>query len=210
LDEKYQDILITREEIIVLTKKSEKWFPITGFCCQASNHSPKKNARYSINQLADSNLVYLAQFLSSGHFESNVTQQAIWAISDNQSSAQVSGNNKDSLLLPLRKLVCALKGEQLPWYTIQAKTFVYASGAMENFPIELDGKLNFSNDKECYTTLHVLNDKGQEVCKIIKQWTLKGSSEYDLKIPIKGLAKGKYFVALKSPEKELIKKQFEI
>lgn len=209
LEEKDQDILITREEIIVLRKQEEKWVPVFGYCCQANNHSPKKNAKYDINRMADSNLVYLANFLNTGKFDDHVTQQAIWAISDNQSSAQVTSKN-DSALFPLRRLVCSLKGEQLPWYTIRAQTMVYLSGAMINFPVELNGKLHYKNEKECYTTLHVLDAKGIEVCKIIKQWTLPGEADYDLKIPVKGLAKGKYTIELKSPEKELAKRTFEI
>ena len=209
MEEKDQDILITREEIIVLKKKEEKWVPVYGYCCQANNHSPKTNAKYDIYRMADSNLVHLANFLNKGNFESNVAQQAIWAVSDNQSSAQVC-SGKDSSLFPLRKLVCALKGEQLPWYTIRAQTLVYQSGAMTNFPIELNGKLHYKNEKECYTTLHVLNSKGIEVCKIVKQWTMPGEFDYDLSIPVKGLAKGNYTVELRTPEKELVKRDFKI
>lgn len=209
LDEKDQDILVTKEAIIVLKKQEEKWVPLFGFCCQANNHSPKKNAKYDVSRMGDSNLVRLAGFLNSGKFDNHVTQQAIWAISDNQSSAQVTSKN-DSALFPLRRLVCALKGEQLPWYTIKSQTMVYTSGAMINFPVELNGKLHYKNDKESYTTLHVLNSKGVEVCKIIKQWTQAGEADYDLSIPLKGLTKGKYTIELKSQEKDLAKQQFEI
>jgi hypothetical protein len=209
IDEQNQDILITKEEIIVLMKHEDKWFQVKGYCCQANNHSPSQNAKYAINNLADSNLVTLARFLNTGNFETSVAQNAIWAISDKKPTAQITAKN-DSLLLPLRKLVANLKGEPVPWYTVISKTFVYQSGSMETFPLWLRGNLDYHNEKDCYTTLHVLNEKGLEVCQIVKQWTNTGGGKIDLNIPLKGLAKGKYTIELNTPERQLAKKEFEI
>lgn len=209
LDEKDQDILITREEIIVLKKLEDKWVPVKGYCCQANNHSPSANSKYDVNKLADSNLVMLARFMNTRNFDGHVTQQAIWAISDGRPTAQITSKN-DTLVLPLRELVAGIKGEPLPWYTIISKTMVYPSGAMETFPLWLKGKLNYTNDKECYTTLHVLNSKGIEVCQIVKQWTSVGTKDYPLNIPVAGLDRGKYTVELKSTDKQLAAKEFEI
>jgi hypothetical protein len=209
LEESDQDILITQEQIIVLKKSEGKSFPVTGFCCQANNHSPRQNAKYGINRMADSNLVILARYMSTRKFDQHVIQQAVWAISDKRPTAQITNSN-DSSLLPLRMLVSTLKGEPLPWFTVISRTLEYPSGAMENFPIALRGKMNYTNGAECYTTLHVLNSKGIEVCQVIKQWTMPGTKDYDLDIPLKGLAKGKYIIELNSPDKNLAKKEFEI
>jgi hypothetical protein len=209
LEESDQDILITQEQIIVLKKSEGKTFPVNGYCCQANNHSPKQNARYGINRMADSNLVILARYMSTRNFDQFVIQQAVWAISDKRPTAQITTKN-DSTLLPLRMLVSNLKGEPVPWFTIISKILEYPSGAMENFPIELRGKMNYTNGSECYTTLHVLNSKGIEVCQVIKQWTMPGTKDYDLNIPLKGLAKGKYTIELNTPDKNLAKKEFEI
>ncbi len=209
IDDQNQDILITKEEIIVLMKREDKWIQIKGYCCQANNHSPSQNAKYAVNNLADSSLVTLAQFINAGTFESSVVQNAIWAISDKKSTAQITSKN-DSLMLPLRTLVANLKGEPLPWYNVISSTFVFERGAMETFPQWLRGKLDYSNDKDCYTTLHVINEKGLEVCQIIKQWTLTGGGKVDLNVPLKGLAKGKYTIELNTPDRQLAKKMFEI
>lgn len=209
LTESDQDILVTKEELIVLAKGEEKWFPVKGFCCQANNHAPKKGAKYSINTLADSNLVKVARYLSTRNFDMHVTQEAIWAISDNRPTAQIAGKN-DSLIAPLRYFVAGIKGEPIPWYTIISKTFVFSSGAMENYPLYLRGKLNYTNDKECYSTLQVLDAKGNIVSDIVQQWIMPGTRDYDLNIPVKGLAKGKYTVELVTAQKQLVKKEFEI
>lgn len=210
IEDKNQDILITQQEIIALQKFENKSFDVKGYCCQASNHSPSAGSKYDINKMAEANLVLLAQYLNSCALEANTEQQAIWAISDNKSTANVASMN-DSLLLPLKQLVANLKGEKLPWYSIITKTFLYASGRMETHPLYLRGKLNYSNDKLDYVSLYVYNEKGLPVCQIKSQWLVPCSGkDYDLNIPIKGLAKGKYTIELKTPEKQLAKQEFEI
>lgn len=210
LDDQNQDILITKEEIIVLAKKENKWFKVKGYCCQANNHSPSQNAKYAINTMADSGLVQLARYLSANAFDTGVEQNAIWAISDKKPTAQITASNDSNLIL-LRQMVSTIKGEPLPWYTIISRTYVYQSGAMETTPLWLRGKLPYVNDKDCYTTLHILDDKGNEVCQIIKQWALAGGEKkFDLNIPVKGLAKGKYTIELVTPEKQLASRVFEI
>ena len=210
MEEKDQDILITREEIIVLRNKQQKWVPVYGFCCQASNHCPKKNAKYALNNIADTNLAILARYISVNKFNDHIVQQAVWAVSDMQPSAQVNGK-KDTMINKLRNLVCVLKREELPWYALDTKTFVYQSGRMENYATLLTGKLNYNISEDSYTTLHVLDTKGREVCQILKQWTLKGNNIYDLELPVKELKKGKYTVELKSEKgTDLAKRNFEI
>ena len=210
MDEKNQDILVVKEQIIVLKKFEDKYIDVKGYCCQVNNHSPNAGAKYDVNKLAETKLVLLANYLNVNNFKTDAEQQAIWAISDNKSTANVTATN-DSLIIPLRNLVATIKNEPIPWYTFITKTINYNSGGMETFPLLLRGKLNFDNSKECYTTLHVINEKGMEVCQIIKQWTVIGNNQtYNLNIPIAGLAKGKYTIELKNDEKELVKKEFTI
>ena len=142
IDDKNQDILITHEEIIALQKFENKYFDVKGYCCQASNHSPTAGSKYEVNKMADANLVLVAQYLNSCKLEANTEQQAIWAISDNKSTANVASAN-DSLLLPLKQLVANLKGEKLPWYSIITKTHLFASGRMDTYPLYLRGKINY-------------------------------------------------------------------
>lgn len=210
VDDKNQDILVTKEEIIVLQKFENRSVNVKGYCCQASNFSPSTGAKYDINKMADPSLVSLAQYLNACTLDANTEQQAIWAISDKKSTANVASMN-DSLLLPLKQLVANLKGEKLPWYSLITKTYLYSSGRMDTYPLYLRGKLNYSNDKENYVSLYVYNEKGLPVCQIKSEWiTPCSDKDYNLNIPVKGLAKGKYTIELKTPEKQLAKQEFEI
>ena len=210
LDEKYQDILVAKEELITLSKLEQKCFEVKGYCCQASNCAPSKKVKYGINKLADSNLVTLAKYLSANNFEEIVEQQAIWAISDNKTTANIA-SAEDTILLPLRRLVSGLKGEKLPWYSFVSTTYVYASGMMETFPLWLRGKIKYDIERENYVTMYVKDEKGMPVCQIKCEWKKSGGNqEYQLNIPVKGLPKGKYTIELKSPEKQLALEEFEI
>lgn len=210
VDDKNQDILVTQQEIIAMKKEESRSLKVKGYCCQSGNYSPPKDATYDIHKMADSSLVKLANYLNVSKLNAGAEQMAIWSISDNQSIANVS-SDKDSSLLPLRQLVANLKGEKLPWYFMITKTVVFASGSMQTYPLYLRGKLNYSNDKEDYVSLYVFDEKGMPVCEIKSQWLLPcANKDYDLNIPVKGLAKGKYSIELKTPEKQLAKQEFEI
>ena len=65
VDDKNQDILVTKEEIIVLQKFENRSINVKGYCCQASNFSPSTGAKYEINKMADPSLVSLAQYLNA-------------------------------------------------------------------------------------------------------------------------------------------------
>lgn len=209
LNDAEQDILITKEQLIALREHEHRSFQVKGFCCQSSHLSPSPGARYGVNKMADSSLVTLARYLSSHKLESSAEQMAVWAISNKLSSANIAAET-DSSLLGLKQLVCRLKQEVMPWYSFICKTVVFRSGVMETYPLWLRGQLDFTNDAYSYTTLHVLNEAGMEVCYILEQWTAPGAQAYSLNLPVKGLAKGKYRIELKNSQKQLAVKEFEI
>ena len=141
LDDQFQDILVTKEEVIVLSRLQIKKIKVKGYCCQASNRCPNANAVYGINKLADSNLVCIARYLSRSNYPPAIEQMAVWSISDKYSIASVC-DNRDNSFLELRQYLANLKGEKLPWYTIQCYSYVYRHGAITTFPQFLKGKLN--------------------------------------------------------------------
>lgn len=209
IEDKYQDILVVKEEIIALKKSEQKTSKIKGYCCQAGNSAPQPNTVYAINKLADSNLVYLARFLNRGSFEQEVEQHAVWSISDKRPLATITAVN-DSALMPLKQLVAGLKGEQLPWYSLLQGTALMRSGTILTFPLLLSGKLHFTSEAVEYATLYVYDEKGRQVLLQRSQWVLAGAQDLDLRLPVKGLEKGKYTIALRAGNRELAAKDFEI
>ena len=210
MDDVNQDILVTRQEVIALRTGEQKQVNIKGYCCQASRHCPPRGAKYDLNTLADSNLVKLARFLNFKEFEKNAEQEAVWAISDKRSSANITSEN-DSLTQSLRSLVAAIKGEELPWYRIFSKKYVYASGAIVNVNLRLQGLLSYSNERDSYATLFVKDEKGTLVCLVKSEWLkMASSATYKIDLPVLGLPKGKYTIELNTSSKQLAKRTFEI
>ena len=210
IDDQNQDILVVKEAIIALKSAELKHLKVKGYCCQASKHSPTKGAKYDVNVLGDSNFVKLARFLNRMEFEVKAEQEAVWAISEKRSAAHISSGN-DSITRTLREMVAHIKGEELPWYRILSKEYVYQNGVIANVHLRLQGIISLSNDKENYITLSVRDTNGVFVCEIKKEWLKAGVQQmYKVDLPIKGLVKGKYSIEINSVEKQLAKREFEI
>ncbi len=210
VDDKNQDILVVRELLVKLKKLEKSSFDLYGFCCQASNHCPQKEAKYEINVMADTNLVKVARYLNGCNLGSNAEQEAVWAVSDNRSAATI-GSGNDTLLVPLRQLVADVKGEVLPWYTLIMQNYLYSNGLIASTPKQLKGKVRYSLENDQYVTLSVCDEKGMSVGIFLCQWLKACSNKaYFLDLPINGLEKGKYVVKLSSKDKQLVAKEFEI
>ena len=210
MDDRQQDILVTQEQFISLKKLETKSFPVKGYCCQASMSVPQTGALYSANKMGDENLIKLAKYINAFKSESSVEQHAVWALSDNRPISMIA-SAKDSTLSGLQLLVGQLKGEKIPWYSLISATHVFPSGNMQTKVLWLRGQLEYNNDKTRYTTLHVLNNKGEEVCRIVQQWSHPGlGQKYYLNLPVKDLIKGRYTVELKSDSTLLAIKEFDM
>jgi hypothetical protein len=210
IDDKQQDILIVKEELICLKQNQSKSFLVKGYCCQSSHRAPQLNAVYAPNQLADSSLVLVARFLNKNCFSKDIEQYAIWAISDKKPIANIPNKN-DTSNLNLRQLLAKLKGEKLPWYTILNATYVSQTGDINTIPTNLVAILKYNNEQHAYATLTIFDANSHQVCLIKSEWLKQGNNiEYAINLPIKNLAKGKYNLVLQTREKEVLKESFEI
>jgi len=210
LDDTQQDILIVKEELIFLNKYQSKNFTVKGYCCQSSNRAPQLNAKYGLNQLADSDLVTVARYLNKNCFAKDIEQYAIWAISDKKPIANISNQN-DTSNLALRKMLANLKGEKLPWYTILNTTYVSQRGDINTIATNLAAILKYNNDKEQYATLYIYDADDKHACLIKGEWLKQGNNlDYVINLPIKNLAKGKYNLVLQTRDREILKEDFEI
>ena len=196
VDNKYQDILMVKEEHLKLKRYETNQLKIKGYCCQSGNYSPFPNCKYDFAKKADSNLVRLAQFLSAHKLEPGAEQNAVWAISNNHPTASIL--SKDDLAqYELRKLVAAMKHEKTPWYLLNTSHCVDRNGRVRYYSERLSGTLSYTLDKDEYVTLTVYDASHRPVCLIRKGWALKGiNRQYDLDLPVKNLTPGQYTVEL--------------
>jgi hypothetical protein len=208
-NDQQQDILVVRELPLALRKFETRCEPVKGYCCQANNASPSKNAAYHINKLADSGLVLLAKYLNTHPFETSAEQYAVWAISNNKPSTGITSAN-DSLTIPLRRFVAGIKKEVLPWYTIETVTQVNSLGNISTYPLILKGTLEYANGGRHYATCFVIDRNGMPVCAIKGGWLESAAGKFSLSIPVGALVKGSYKIELRTTDELLACKEFKI
>lgn len=205
----YQDILVTKDQILVLNAHQTKIFDIKGFCCEATKGGPQKGAKYTLGKLADSNLVSLARYLKANPIDENSQQYSVWAISDKKETSSITNNN-DSLASLLRTFVSKIKGEPIPWYTLLKKATITQSGAVYDIPLRFKANINYVVPKTCYSYCYIIDSNGNKVSEIFGQWLQPEKTEYFANFNVIGLQKGKYKLVLKNENNSLFERSFDI
>lgn len=209
--EEYQNLLVVRQQEILVKANSKASKNIVGFCCESDDRGPANDLAYSVNKMADSSLVKLANYINTNYSQlsSNSVQQAIWAISNNHGSAAVGVTNEKEM--SLKHLVCNLKGEPLPWYVIKQRIHQTPNGVIHLVNDSLYGKMAYNNGGWTYSKLNIYDTKDNAVLISIGGWLKPGSNAvYDVAIPIKHLGKGKYKLTLENDKQVFTQKEILI
>jgi len=120
VDTNLQDIIVVREELIVLNGNEKKEVNIYGFCSQSSNSSPSEGDLYSIGSMKSKNIVKLTEHLAVKEYPISAMQKAIWTVTDNTPIASIFDANRDTIL-DLQAFVSDLTNQTSPWYSIEYK-----------------------------------------------------------------------------------------
>jgi hypothetical protein len=209
--EEYQNLLVVRQEEILVKANSKASKKIVGFCCESDDRGPANDLAYGVNKMADTSLVKLANYINTNYTQlsSNSVQQAIWAISNNHGSAAVGVANEKEM--SLKHLVCNLKGEPLPWYVIKQRIHQTPNGVIHLVNDSLYGKMAYSNGGWTYGKLNIYDAKDNAVLISIGGWLQPGSNAvYNVAIPIKNLGKGKYKLTLENDKQVFTQKEILI
>lgn len=205
----YQDILMTRQEVLAMKPKETKRFNIKGYCCEAGKAGPKAGVPYTAGKMADSSLVFLARYLQANPTDQNTQQYAVWAVSDLMPTANITHKN-DSMAAVLRKFVALIKNEPLPWYTLLKRAAVGTYGDVQDHPIRFKANVPYAISKECYSYCYIVDDKGNTVSEIFGKWLLPQENEYQASFNVANLKKGEYKLILESKQDSLFAKSFKI
>jgi hypothetical protein len=136
-------------------------------------------------------------------------QQAIWAISNNHTSAAISTNSEKEM--SLKNLVCTLKNEPIPWYVIKQKIFQTPNGRIHLVNDSLLGKMDYTNTKWCYSKLSIYDVHANAILISIGNWLQPGiNNSYNVALSVKQLAKGKYTLTLENDSQIFSQKDIQI
>lgn len=207
--ENYQDVLMAHEQILAMQKHQTKSFELKGYCCEYTNSGPVAGIKYETGKLAEPKLMLLAKYLNAQKQDDNTEQYAVWAVSNNRPTSNITASN-DSLADGLRRFVAVLKDEPIPWYTLRKKAYYNSNGYLHEYPVQLKANVEYQSNGTSYAWFYVTDSLGNKVGEIIGQWVKPGSHNYAVNLNIKGFKKGKYKMTLAGEKETYIDKEFEI
>lgn len=210
-DDKYQNLLVVKQEEVIVNAGKQVMKKIVGFCCESNDAGPNTKVKYTTKNLADNGLVMLARYIDANYSQLNTQsiQQAVWAVSNNHATAAITTNNEKEM--SLKNMVCAIKNEPIPWYIIKQKIYQTANGRIHLVNDSLIGKMAYSNNEWCYSKLNIYDTKNNAVLISIGNWLQPGNNNtFNVALPIQHLAKGKYKLTLENDKQIFTQKDIMI
>jgi len=112
-DSSYQNMVITRNEIITLNPLEKKSYELYGMCTEPSDKAPDSKTTYSSGNLAPAGLLEVTKLIQKSKYFDIAGQSAVWAVIDKRGLEDISGF--DSIeARELQKLVSKVTGKPLP------------------------------------------------------------------------------------------------
>lgn len=94
-DPEIQDIIVTREEMIVLKGFDHISQPIFGMCVQQFNSAPGFTQEYKLDNIATENLASIANQIQEKKAFSIAGQNSVWAVTDNNELDAIDSYNPE-------------------------------------------------------------------------------------------------------------------
>ncbi len=209
-DEGKQDILVVKQQAFFVDRGTEKEVDVFGFCCQASNSSPRAADQYEAGHMTNGSLLSLAQYLSTNQYPVGAMQKAVWALSDDKSVASIHHANKDSIR-GLLQYVADLKGVEVPWYTMEYTEDIHPDSLFSGRPKSIMASINCTNLESQKVHVVLYNKYGVSVKRA---WIIippsPTSNEQEVAIDVEDLPRDKYYLKAFVPGRKLHDKTINI
>jgi len=180
-----QDLLLVEHiEPFSLEPNAEFSKLVAAFCTQSGNKSPASEAKFSLGK-ANKKLRELAVFIADNDLVSNAfVQQAVWAVSNDHSVAGIDYRKLDKGTQKLLKMVCALKGEQMPWYFVTYHA-PDSTAAFSGVVKSVEGDISFNLAHNDVVTI-VLFDQYKQTVKVFADETPYNQGRHSLSFTLSG------------------------
>lgn len=210
VDTAVQDILITREEMMVLAPGERKELAVFGFCSQASCASPDSSELFLPGKMADPDVVSLANFLNERDniFPVDAIQSAVWCVTDNHDIRDIYGGDLASVN-DLIRYVADLKGLDIDFSKDFNPAGDYESFSQSSVTISGDVEVYFPSD--CLANISIVNSEGEEYESFEKQKSYKsGIYNFTFRFTSSDWPPGKYYFIVESEGKVIYRKEFAL
>jgi hypothetical protein len=208
-DTTLQDILIVKGKELSLPPMAKTKFTIYGFCCEATMHSPYKDADFDIGYMAPESWINLVNLLNQYNFEPGTMQDAIWVLSNNHPLSSVSSND-ENLNDVLRRNLAGLLGIEIPWFSVS-----YLKDTALVFTNKYDrvwGQIDYYVQHNSMITINIRAQNGKIMATLLNS-TIQGPGPhtYFMNITVQDWPKGKYDIYIYEDMSYLIhKRSFEL
>ena len=164
-DPDLQDIIVTKDEMIVLEAGQSINTPLFGMCIQEFNGAPGDGDGYALGKKAEGNLATLVQRIQKEKSFGIAAQQAIWALTDGRSPEDIASvdlsetNNARDMVLDL------VSSEEV---TFQGETF---RPEPENKLIkrQMDGNFKYRIANASTVTIGLFNEQNIVVRELFNE-----------------------------------------
>jgi len=199
-----QTLITTTEQLIALNSKQVKKQAIYAFCSEASDAVPTENTPFSFGNTKRKDLEHLMEYTSKHKVSSSSLQDAIWAVSDGNSIANIYVETEEDK--KLRAYVAEITGRTNPWYTSPQNHALNDSRNIVSETIKIEGNLVFSLPETTTFYQEIRNKAGEVKMKGTKTLTLtKGENiKFYFKIEVTGWEKGEYDVFVISTKNKIV------
>ena len=194
-DSSEQRMVITLDRLIVLQPSAKKTFDLFAMCTQMHDRSPGMESQLALGNMAEGNLLSMAQFISLNNFQSQAAQQAIWVITDNNDPGSIYSADKDEMD-KLQSMVCTLTGKKPPPVPY---SIIYSSGMVS-------GEIVFDTEHSETYSFVMMNEAGEKIGTFFENKTISQPILTTLtwRFRFNGFPKGVYYVKLLNSVNEAV------
>lgn len=90
-DDKYQDIIITQEEMLALNPGKSLTIPLHGMCTENTDKGPSGTVQYVLGQQSSEKVTKLTQYIQRKKLFDTLGQSAVWAMTCNTPIEYIAG-----------------------------------------------------------------------------------------------------------------------
>jgi hypothetical protein len=210
VDTAVQDILITREELLVLAPGEHRELAIFGFCSQASYAPPDSSEQFLPGKMADSTVVMLARFLNErdNEFPVDAIQNAVWCLTDNYDIRDIYGEDLASIH-DLINYVADLKGLDIDFSTDYDQAGNLEPYSQSSVTISGDVEVYFPTD--CLANISIVNSEGVEYESFEElKYYKSGIYNFTFRFTSSNWPPGKYYFIVESEGNVIYRKEFSL
>ena len=204
-----QTLIQLEEQLVTLQPKQTLTTKVAAFCTEASDRCPTASSEMKIAPTTNKKLTELTTYIKGKPIDKTTFQDAVWAISDGHSVANIAAN--DPTTLAFRKQVAALTGQKNTWFTSPQSVHIDEDG---NFQLEtkhIHGRLDFVCEKGAMVHQDIHKANGDIMFKSDKTMQARsGNVGYTFHIQVKGWEKGDYYINLHDGTNQIAKYDFKV